>query len=169
MTRTKRQFGRRGPPVVTHRPEGLPETKPADPKRKRSLAISLFSAGALAAAATHFLERGSAEECVPVAVPATGPTALPRISTTGAPLAAPTTVPPAPSAVASDGCPPGTVRSTTHSSTRRHTFSSWHWSSSRSSGSSFFGRSSSTSPASSSTTRRGGFGSIGSFHFSGGS
>jgi hypothetical protein len=161
MARTRREFGRRGPPVVTHRPEGLPAAKPADPKRKRSLAISLFSAGALAAAATHFMERGSAEECVPVSVPAAGSTALPRATPTGAP----TTVPvPASSGASSDGCPPGTVRSTSHSGSRRHYFSSWHWSS----GSSSSG-SGSVSHASTSTTRRGGFGSIGSFHFSGGS
>ena len=169
MARTKREFGRRGPPVVTHRPEGLPEAKPADPKRKRSLAISLVSAGALAAAATHFLERGSASECVPVAVPAAGSTALPRTPTSGAPTTLPTTVPIPPSpAVSSDGCPPGMVRSTSRSGSSRHSYSSWHWSS-RSSGSSFFGGSSSSNHATSSSTRRGGFGSIGSFHFSGGS
>lgn len=166
MARTKREFGRRGPPVVTHRPEGLPETAPTDPKRKRSLAISLFSAGALAAAATHFVERGSTEICLPAP---TGSVATP--AGTPASGAAPVRQSAAPGSPTANGCPPGTVRSTLQGSSRRHGYTSWGWSS-RSSGSSFFGGSSSStssSHATTSTTRRGGFGSIGSFHFSGGS
>lgn len=163
MVEKRPDFGRRGRPVKTHLPQGLPGGQsPVAAGRKRSIAIALATAGALAAAGMHFAESTPASECTPLPVPPSG--------TPAKPAALPTTVP------ATGGgfgettgpCPPGYVRtasSTRHASGLR-LLRAWSWSSSSSRGSgsrvggssSFFG-----------SVHRGGFGSTGAFHASGGS
>lgn len=182
MARAQKDFGRRAPPVKTSLPEGLKDPTPQTPVRKRSIAVALLGAGAVAAAAVHYLESGPEEEtCVAVAQLGTGPspTGLPiggapaiAAGATGGGIGGPQASDP--------GCPPGTRR-TSHSSSssRRGFFSGWHWSSgSSSSGSSashFSSSGSSTTPthvsssAAPGSISRGGFGSTGAFHASGGS
>lgn len=164
MARQTREFGRRGRPLVTHRPEGLPEAKPPSGLRKRTLAISLVTAGALAAAAAHHLERRPASDCVP------------RDGAARSAAAPPATV--SPDAPATGGgfgeaartCPPGTVRSSGHGGSGRHLFG-WSWSSSSGSSSRApsFEHVAATTAGAHGPTVRGGFGSIGALHFSGGS
>ena len=172
MPPSKSEFGRRGRPVVTHRPPGSPDPGPPNPKRKRTIGISLVAAGALAAAATYQLERASGETCVPdpahpaALAPPAGTALAPAAVTTGGAIGD-----------ATSPCPPGTKRQ--HVSGGSHRSSSgWRWSSwsssSSSSGSHADGGSSasgltSVGHTSSSATARGGFGSLGSFHASGGS
>jgi hypothetical protein len=153
-------FGRRGRPVKTHLPAGLPGGQsPLAAGRKRSIAIALATAGALAAAGVHFAEGGPSTECTPIPVPPSGSPAKP----TALPVVVPT---PGANIGAVDGtCPPGYVR--THSSTRYGSgirlLRTWSWSSGGSS--SYSGR----SMPFAGSVRRGGFGSTGSFHASGGS
>lgn len=162
MKPARGEFGRRGRPVQTSLPQGLPDAKPPTPVRKRSVAVALLAAGALSASAMHFLERGTpATACEPVDGKAAG-IATPAADTATGGFGGETP------------CPPGTRRSSTaHSSSSRSRiglFSGWHWSSSSSSSStSHLGTRTSSSHVSPASVKRGGFGSTGSFHFSGGS
>lgn len=177
MARAKKDFGRRAPPVKTGLAEGVAGATPPSTTRKRSIAVALLGAGAVAAAAVHYMERRPSQPtCVETPKLGTG------VSPTGLPLGgAPVTG----GAIGPDDpdCPPGTRRTasthtTTHSSSsssRRSFLSGWHWSSSSGSSSSHFTSTGGSSTravstgGSSKSIARGGFGSTGSFHASGGS
>lgn len=178
MTGSKKEFGRRGRPVKTHLPQGLPDAQPPKPGQKRSLALTLLGAGAVAAAAMHFLEGTPAESaCVEVSKLGTTPTGDPLgpfDAKTGGGIG-----------VEDPTCPPGTRRVTSHTSSsssgHRSSYWAWHWSSGSSGSSSSVSSGSSpshllsstgtshSSSSSASSISHGGFGAAGGHHSSGGS
>jgi hypothetical protein len=182
MARAKKDFGRSAPPVKTGLAEGVAGATPPSATRKRSIAVALLGAGAVAAAAVHYMERRPSQPtCVETPKLDTGvsPTGVSPtgVSLGGAPVTGGAIGPDDPD------CPPGTRRTasthtTTHSSSsssRRSLLSGWHWSSSSGSSSSHFTSTGGSSTravstgGSSPSISRGGFGSTGSFHASGGS
>jgi hypothetical protein len=183
MARQKDTFGRRGapnpateapPPARPTADAPVPPRPPGLPIRTRTVAISLVAAGALAATGAHFAGGTTAPACVPAQTTATD----------GIDDAF------GPSGAAANPCPPGTRRTAATSSAwgvhRALNFfswssagSSWSGSSNRpaagfaaagtSGGAATTPRFSAAPAAPVSSVSRGGFGSSGSFHFSGGS
>jgi hypothetical protein len=181
MARKKSDFGRRGAPTPAEAspPAGpiagapVPPRPPGLPIRKRTVAISLVAAGALAATGAHFAGGTGTPACVPAQTTATD-----RVDDAFGP-----------SGAAANPCPPGTRRTAYTSSAwgvhRALNFFSWSssgssWSGSSSRPAAGFAAAGTTGAAATprfsgapvapvSSVSRGGFGSLGSFHFSGGS